>query len=364
MAESQTHFTYDQSSEVSIRSSLTDPRLGKYLRESGRDFDYTMALYLWNARLCKSLQFPIHALEVTLRNAINEHIRKLGWSENWAFEDGYLATLEKKAKAAIDTQNRSKRRLLEDRMRRQEFNKTVRDVEFRFVPAFGRLNTNDVIASLPFDYWVGMLGGSHESDWHATLSSIFNNLTPKTTRRDLWLIVERIKDLRNRVSHHEPIFHITDLVSSHQSILEVIGFRDLGMKEWVRHHSTFLQVWHDKPRRDGHKGGRKLLAFAEKIECLDDLDTPMITLLKSSQRKRRNCVALRHQGELKIITSDDIAAWLRSCEHVGLADLRLSIGDFLKHVDALPCTEVVGRKLPRGWRTQSSIRRTARPSLS
>ncbi|MBB4956119.1 hypothetical protein H4S14_004208 [Agrobacterium vitis] len=262
MAESQTQFIYDQPSEQAVRTCLTDQRLTKYEREAGRDFDYMMALYLWNARLCKALQFPIHALEVALRNAINEHILALDWPKDWAFDDEYLEDLEEKSLASIDTLNRSKRRLLESKMKRWDYNNKVRDGKFRFVPAFGRLNTNDVIASLPFEYWVGMLSGNHDADWHVTIKTVFPNLPKSQTRRDMWLAADLVKDLRNRVSHHEPVFHLSNLVAVHQSIFDFVGQKDPAMERWIRHHSTFLQTWHAQPRRDGQKAGRKLMAFA------------------------------------------------------------------------------------------------------
>lgn len=365
MAESQHLYEYDASSETSLRTSLTEPRLGKYLREAGRDFNYTMALYLWNARLCKALQFPIHALEVTLRNSINEHLRELGWPENWAFDQGYLESLSTKSKAAIESQNRSKRRLLENRMKKTDFNREVRDVEFTFVPSCGRLNTNDIIASLPFEYWVGMLSGVHESDWHITLKKVLPKIPKTETRRSLWLAADRIKALRNRVSHHEPIFNMGEIVSTHQNILDLIGYKDETMKGWVRHHSTFLQVWHDKPRRDNQKSGRKLKAFAEKVQCLDDFDISIIDLLKASQRRRRNCVALRHDGLIKIITSDDVTAWLQSCDEVGLADLGISIRDFLEIIDSKQRVEILGEDATTGMAHElfHSAESSAKPSV-
>lgn len=348
MAESQSQFTYDKDVQSAIRTSLTEPRLEKYLREGGRDFEYTMALYLWNARLCKALQFPIHSLEVTLRNSINHHIMKLNWPTNWAFNDEYLEDLENKSNAAIEAQNRGKRRLLDYRMRKGEYNATVRNQAFRFVPDFGRINTNDVIASLPFEYWVGMLSGPHESDWHETLRTVFPNLPTTNSRRALWLAADKVKELRNRVSHHEPIFHVADLVSSHQSVLELIGMRDQNMKEWVKHHSTFLQVWHDKPRRDAQQSGRKLLAFVEKVECILDLQASVLTLLKTSERKRRNCVVFRQDDQIHLITSDDVSTWLSSCETVGLADLSLPINDFLKSVGPLTPVAILGEESTTG----------------
>lgn len=72
MAESQVPYAYDQPALDAITASLSRQRFETYLTKAGNDENYAYALYLYNARLAKSLLFPLSVTEVTLRNAIDE----------------------------------------------------------------------------------------------------------------------------------------------------------------------------------------------------------------------------------------------------------------------------------------------------
>ena len=47
-----------------------------------------------------------------------------------------------------------------------------------------------------------------------------------------------LRDLRNRIAHHEPIF-ARELASEYQTIIEVIGWMCGDTRSWVVHHAPF-----------------------------------------------------------------------------------------------------------------------------
>ncbi|MBB4956120.1 hypothetical protein H4S14_004209, partial [Agrobacterium vitis] len=55
----------------------------------------------------------------------------------------------------------------------------------------------------------------------------------------------------------------------------------------------------------------------------------MVALLKQFERKRKHAIVVRHDGNLHVVTSDNVATWLRGCEEVGLADLGISIRELI-----------------------------------
>ena len=55
-----------------------------------------------------------------------------------------------------------------------------------------------------------------------------------------------LRDLRNRIAHHEPIF-ARELASEYQTIIEVIGWMCGDTRSWVVHHSTVLSVLTRRP---------------------------------------------------------------------------------------------------------------------
>ena len=79
------HNTYRNFSEPlisALEASLSAPRFGAYLKETGFKRDRAVRLYLWNIMLGQSFHFPLHVLEVTLRNAIARAF-VAGYQEKW-----------------------------------------------------------------------------------------------------------------------------------------------------------------------------------------------------------------------------------------------------------------------------------------
>ncbi len=71
MAESQVPYNYKDTG-ADLINTLSETRFRPYLVSAGRDQDYAFALYLYNARMAKAFLYPLHILEITLRNRINE----------------------------------------------------------------------------------------------------------------------------------------------------------------------------------------------------------------------------------------------------------------------------------------------------
>jgi hypothetical protein len=55
-----------------------------------------------------------------------------------------------------------------------------------------------------------------------------------------------LRDLRNRIAHHEPIFS-RDLAADDRTILEVIGWMCADTRAWVVHHSEVPAILADRP---------------------------------------------------------------------------------------------------------------------
>lgn len=76
MAESQVPYPYTEDNH-SIISSLSEARFAPYLKNAGFNQHYAFSLYLYNARLSKAFLYPLHILEVTLRNRIDQRARRI-----------------------------------------------------------------------------------------------------------------------------------------------------------------------------------------------------------------------------------------------------------------------------------------------
>lgn len=330
MAESQYQFEYDAIKENSLKGSLSPERIGRYLMKAGFDFAYAMDLYLWNARLAKSLQFPLHALEVTLRNAVNHHLVLCNYPQDWAFDTTSLDKLGKASPDLISSLNKSKSRLLWGKMSSSAHYMNVVAPGHAHIPSFGFITTSDVIASMSLEFWTSMLDTEFEYEWRPTFSAVFPNLQPSEYRADLWRALLPIKGLRNRIAHHEPVLDMTTLPDLHTEILNVIGKRCGMTMAWAKHHSTFTRTWHDVPRK-ARRTGRLLTEIASLCAEVTSTDTSIPDAIDlMSAMKRRDFLVYRADGHLGLLVADDLVRWFRKSMVDSLVEMRSTLAEVVR----------------------------------
>lgn len=173
--------------------------------------------YFWNVKLSEALYPGLAALEVTLRNSIHEALTAREGSDMWF------------------------RTLLEPRQLR-DFAATAANLhERRWKKKLPPPTTGQIVAELNFGFWTSVLSRIyHQTIWNqnnaATLRAVFPNLTGHRFQRHLiHTHCNQIRELRNRVMHHEPILNglrwdnqqrvqIIPINVLHQNILEAIGW--------------------------------------------------------------------------------------------------------------------------------------------
>jgi hypothetical protein len=92
-------------------SAFSKARLHPYLSAAKGDSHFALRLYVWNARLCAALYFPLQIAELSLRNAICLPIRKRFQSE-WFQNPKFINILPDRMKAElsekVDTERKRK----------------------------------------------------------------------------------------------------------------------------------------------------------------------------------------------------------------------------------------------------------------
>ena len=80
--------------------------------------------------------------------------------------------------------------------------------------------------------------------WRPILYKAFPNA--KLSRKAVHQPLDRLRTLRNRIAHHEPIFqrHLTD---DNRSILQVLAWICAETAAWVGHHSTVQAILAARP---------------------------------------------------------------------------------------------------------------------
>ena len=205
-----------------LAETLSADRIGRYLTATGYDKQRALALYVWNAKIGEAFHVPIQAVEVGLRNRITVSLADLYGSEWWRHID---------FKIAID----------EDREADLE---TV----FRRIRNRGlSLDVGQIVAGLSFGFWVALLQPRYNPKiWSSHLRVSFPDLPQDKTRNALAKRAGEVAFIRNRISHHEPVFR-RDLSKDFQQLLEFLSWICPTKAGWIKPHCRVQEVLRQKP---------------------------------------------------------------------------------------------------------------------
>jgi Abi-like protein len=220
--------TIDNEEKIkSFRSTVSEPRFARYLTETKGDQAAAINLYHWNTELCKSFYTSLQMWEVALRNRLNTF---LCWKFNsrWPYD----------SQRAIRQMTLNDRRKVEESITRQRQLRGIQSVP-----------TDAVVADLSAGFWVSLLNKSYDVPfvWRHNLSRIFPG--EKTiTRDEASRLCDGLLDLRNRVAHHEPIYHLP-LTDRRNELSRLLAAMCPTTNGYVAASCTFLTIWNDPPQR-------------------------------------------------------------------------------------------------------------------
>jgi len=165
--------------------------------------------YAWNMALSESLYPSLQLLEITLRNTIHRAASTEFGQAYWFDSAGVLQHNHErdaisKAKATLTQQHKP-------------------------------LDANRIVAEVNFGFWTSLLDRRYEQTlWPRLLKPAFPHMPrQQRTRANLSKRFHRVRQLRNRVFHHEPIWHWHDLAQQHHDILEAISWIEPAARNLV-----------------------------------------------------------------------------------------------------------------------------------
>ena len=207
----------------SIEPFTSAPRLTKH-RAVCSDEEQVKRLYEMDMRLSAAAYKALHMCEIVIRNAMDVQLRtwnrgKQG-SEDWTLDPAPMlrACFKDDLDEAIDHAQK----------------------------AVGKRNQpthDDVVAQLNFGSWRYLIPGSNPHSakdrvWDEALVKAFTNTYAIRTTVAIASHLSIAYDLRNRVAHHEPIFHL-DLQAKRRNIRDVIDAVSRDAKAWFTENDQF-----------------------------------------------------------------------------------------------------------------------------
>ncbi|WP_237189051.1 hypothetical protein [Rothia nasimurium] len=186
---------------------LSAPRLETYqLAYEQLGFSDVTGLYAWNAKVSAALILPAHFAEISIRNVADEVLTTV-YGEKWPWSPGFLQSLP--------------HRQSQDLIRTRSSYTT----------------TGKVIAELKLVFWQQLFTQRHDNRlWLPYLAPAMPHSPthgPRLLRSEIRESIERIRTLRNRIAHHEPVF-TRDLTEDLAVMLNLISYRSEAIGNWVK----------------------------------------------------------------------------------------------------------------------------------
>jgi len=189
---------------ANVCSAISPSRLGPYLRATRGDTTKALALYRWNQDIAGSFFRPLCNLEVTLRNSIAREIGLMTAPRAWWTHP------------ALTNDAKASKRLADGR----------RQLAFYGHP----LTQDSLVPEMSFGFWVGLLSTQFDVPlWRNGLYRAFPHFHGR--RRELRTAFQHVLAFRNRIGHHEPIYH-RHLAADRVTIHKLLGYLSPEMRVW------------------------------------------------------------------------------------------------------------------------------------
>jgi hypothetical protein len=223
---------------AALTHALSAQRLDAYRTAADADELDGVARYMWNVALCSALQPAIHVLEVTFRNVLYAGSvkvlagRKMAYADIRSWLDASPTLLMPREHAAVV---RAKEQLRKRRHPRP-------------------VDAGDLLATLGFGFWTALCDAPYEQTrragprlWPGILKHAFI-FAPREVRSRPALMhrVDSIRELRNRISHHEPVWKL-DLPAQHARILETLAWMNRTAEGFARAQCRIDRVYGEGP---------------------------------------------------------------------------------------------------------------------
>jgi hypothetical protein len=219
--------------------ALSRDRLARYAVGAREPQWEQLARYAWNVSICEAFYPLLHHLEVVLRNRLYElgaaeyPVARVRHISTWLDSDpthlsAYAAQDVLKAKQKLFGVDYSTGTLL----------RSTR-----------RFTGGDLVAALDFGFWTGLFNkhylyqsGRDRRLWPHGLAAVFPHGPKKLALGPISARLHHIRQLRNRLFHHEPIWRRVNLAADRDDIIELLEWMSPDVARVIRGTERLTEV--------------------------------------------------------------------------------------------------------------------------
>ena len=195
---------------MTLENAFSPERLARYKVWAAGDAALALELYALNVAVSEAFYTSLHVFEITLRNAIHNAITA-HYGSDWFTHAAIPLNPIQQVK--------------------------VEQARNRFS---GHVSDGRIVAELTFGFWTGMFGKDKYMLWGKCFQPMFDAGYP-VKRKQIAVRLNRIRKLRNRIAHHEPIIQ-QDLQGIYTETRELIGWLSTDALIWCDTYCRFNAI--------------------------------------------------------------------------------------------------------------------------
>lgn len=200
----------------------SNSRIYKYYKAVGKDKAKAMALYFGNQKISRAFYPLLGSVEVILRNQLHYTLAKHFNDARWIInqKQGFMVHSLLTVTDRRTGKSKTNHYLL----------KSVEDAEAKLGKKNVHLTPGRIIAEQTFGFWTSLYDIIHYKVLKGTPGTIFKNMPTGYGRKEIFSTLVAIRELRNRISHHEPICFVNQkcdfsyVKDMHQTIMNFLSW--------------------------------------------------------------------------------------------------------------------------------------------
>lgn len=213
---------------LKIEQALSIPRLSKYenfYKDKGEPYEKSDVLMLYERNLIISNKFfyLLNYFEVVLRNAVVQAIEisfRCNETNSWHENEALIRSLSRRGRYSPKSMFDSAKEKFPD-------------------------SPSKMIPELKFVFWQKMLMANYEERiWQGCFNSIFPNATVEN-RQIFYDWTDQLRELRNRIAHHEPIIFNRNLENDLEVLTKFIYCRCINTYDFIEQSALDLKEYLD-----------------------------------------------------------------------------------------------------------------------
>jgi len=203
-----------------LEKHFSAARLGRYRASCGGDEGRAASAYVSNMLLAEATMPMLNVVEIALKNGIHRRLSivygRADWWEAWNGDPTLQWQLREVAGAKAKLQRRAE-----------------------------ATTPDKIVAELAFGFWSSLFNVHLQAALWKDLRLVFPRCPkPQRQRHTISSALNQVRELRNRVFHHEQLLWLTPpLIDLHAKGLEVVGWLDPQLLQWLRQYYRLPATW-------------------------------------------------------------------------------------------------------------------------